>query len=96
MDCQAAQPQSFGIFRCVLIPKQPTEMEQAEYLQALQALLQDEIVEIDAAQKSPKLHYNSEQNVINLFAMVGCLNWIALRTRPDSMGDKPSSELDHT
>ena len=37
----------------------------------------------DAAQKSPKLHYNSEQTVINLFAIVGCLNWIALITHPD-------------
>ena len=46
--------------------------------------MQDEIVEIDATQKKNlKLHYDSEQNVINLPAIVGCLNWIALRTRPD-------------
>ena len=45
--------------------------------------MQDEIVEIDAAQKIPDVHYNSEHNVINLPAIVGCLNWIALRTRPD-------------
>ena len=51
---------------------------------SLQALLQDEIVEIDAVEKKKtKLHYNSEQNFINLPAIVGCLNWIALRTRPD-------------
>ena len=31
-----------------------------------------------------KPHYNSEQNLINLPAIVGCLNWIALRTRPDT------------
>ena len=65
------------------VPKQPAEAEQAEYFEALQALIQDEIVEIDAAQKSPKLHYKSGQNVINLPAIVGCLNWIALRTCPD-------------
>ena len=46
--------------------------------------MQDEIVEINATQKQNiKLHYNSEQNVINLPAIAGCLNWIALRTRPD-------------
>ena len=46
--------------------------------------MQDEIVEIDALEKkNTKLHYNSEQNLINLPAIVGCLNWIALRTRPD-------------
>ena len=54
-------------------------------MKSLQGLLQDEIVEIDAAEKkkNTKLHYNSEQNLINLPAIVGCLNWIALRTRPD-------------
>ena len=36
------------------VPKQPTEAEQSEYQAALQALIQDEIVEIDAAQKIPK------------------------------------------
>ena len=45
--------------------------------------MQDEIVEIDAAKKTPNVHYNSEHNVINLPAIVGCLNWIALRTRSD-------------
>ena len=71
----AAKPKS--------IPKQPAAEEQAEYLDALHALIQDDVVEIDAAQKSPKLHYNSEQNVITLPSTVGCLSWIALRTRPD-------------
>ena len=53
-------------------------------MKSLQVLLQDEIVEIDAVEKkNTKLHYISEQNLINLPAMVGCLNWIALRTRPD-------------
>ena len=62
----------------------PTEEERAEYLASLQALMQDEIVEIDAAQKkNTKLHYNSEQNLINLLAIVGCLDWFALRTRPE-------------
>ena len=55
-------------------PKQPTPEERAEYLEALQALVQDEIAEIDAAQKPLQLRYNSEQNVINLPAIVGCLN----------------------
>ena len=54
------------------------------FLAALQALVQEEIVEIDALKKEhTKLHYNSEQSLINLLAIVGCLNWIALRTRPD-------------
>ena len=62
----------------------PTEAERAEYFESLQALMQDETVEIDALEKkNTKLHYNSEQNLINLPAIVGCLNWIALRTRPD-------------
>ena len=49
-------------------------------LASLEALVQEEIVDIDA---NTKLHYNSEQNLINLPAIVGCLNWIALRSRPD-------------
>ena len=55
-----------------------------EHLQSLQALVQDEIIEADKVKKeNPKLHYNSDQSPINLPAIVGCLNWIALRTRPD-------------
>ena len=62
----------------------PTDAEYVEYMTALQSLLQDEIVEINAVEKkNTKLHYSSEQNLINLPAIVGCLNWIALRTRPD-------------
>ena len=62
----------------------PTEQEHAEYLAALQALMQDEIVDIYAVQKQKtKLRYNSGRNVINLPATVGCLSWIALKTRPD-------------
>ena len=46
--------------------------------------LQNDVIDADAAAKtSPKLHYNSDQVVINLPAIVGCLNWIALRSRPD-------------
>ena len=53
----------------------PTDAEYVEYMTSLQALLQDEIVEIDAVEKkSTKLHYNSEQDLINLPAIVGCLN----------------------
>ena len=53
----------------------PTEEEHAEYLASLQALVQEEIVETDALEKkNTKLHYNSEQNLINLPAIVGCLN----------------------
>ena len=63
--------------------KTATESEHADYLASPQALAQDKIVETNAAQKNPKLHYNSEQIVINLPAIVGCLSWIALRTRPD-------------
>ena len=62
----------------------PTDEEYAEYLASLQALVQDEIVEIDAVEKKNRnLHYKSEQNLINLPVIVGCLNWMALRTRPD-------------
>ena len=47
-------------------------------------LVQDEIIEADKVEKkNTKRHYNSEQNPINLPEIVGCLNWIALRTRPD-------------
>ena len=50
--------------------------------------MQEEIVEADCAadegkKVSPKLHYNSDQVPVNLPAIVGCLNWIALRTRPE-------------
>ena len=55
-----------------------------EYLQSLQALAHDDIIEADKVKTtSPKLHYNSDQVRVNLPAIVGCLNWIALRTRPD-------------
>ena len=37
----------------------------------------------DTVTGTPSVHYNSEPNVINLPASVGCLNWKALRTRPD-------------
>ena len=55
-----------------------------EYLQSLHALAVDDIIEADKVKTtSPKLHYNADQVPINLPAIVGCLNWIALRTRPD-------------
>ena len=55
-----------------------------EYLQSLHALAVDDIIEADKVKKSsPTLHYNSDQVPINLPAIVGCLNWIALCTRPD-------------
>ena len=57
---------------------QSTDEAIHEYLQSLQALIQDDI-----KKENPKLHYNSDQSPINLPAIVGCLNWIALRTRPD-------------
>ena len=61
-----------------------TDAATHEYLQALQALAQDEIIEADKVKTtSPKLHYNSDQVPVNLPAIVGCLKWIALRTRPD-------------
>ena len=53
-----------------------------EYLQSLQALAHDDIIEVDKVKStSPKLHYKSDQVLINLPGIVGCLNWIALRTR---------------
>ena len=61
-----------------------TDQAIQEYIQSLQALADDDIIEADKVKKtSPKLHYNSDQVPINLPAIVGCLNWIALRTRPD-------------
>ena len=55
-----------------------------EYLQSLHTLAVEDIIEADKVKKtSPKLHYNSDQVGINLPAIVGCLNWIPLRTRPD-------------
>ena len=61
-----------------------TDQAIQEYIQSLQALAEDDIIEADKLKKtSPKLHYNSDQVPINLPAIVGCLNWIALRTRPD-------------
>ena len=55
-----------------------------EYVESLQALTDEDIIEADKVKMtSPKLHYNSDQIPINLPAIVGCLNWIALRTRPD-------------
>ena len=56
----------------------------AEHLESLNALMADDVIDADAAVKaSPKLHYNSDRVVISLPAIVGCLNWIALRSRPD-------------
>ena len=56
----------------------------AEYLDSLQMLIAEDIIDAEvAAKSSPKLHFNSDQVVINLPAIVGCLNWIALRSRPD-------------
>ena len=52
----------------------------AEHLESLNALIADDVIDADtAAKSSPKLHYNSDQVAINLPAVVGCLNWIALR-----------------
>ena len=55
-----------------------------EHLESVHALIADHVIDADAAAKaSPKLHYNSDQVPSNLPAIVGCLNWIALRSRPD-------------
>ena len=57
----------------------------AEHLESLNALIANNVIDADtAAKSSPTLHYNSDQVVINLPAIVGCLNWIALRSRPDT------------
>ena len=66
-----------------------TDEASQEYLQSLQALVQEEIIEADKVKKeNPTLHYNSDQSPINLPAIVGCLNWIALRTRPGMHGQQ--------
>ena len=65
-------------------PQMSPDQAVAEHLESLHALIADDVIDADAAAKaSPKLHYNSDQVVINLPAIVGCLNWIALRSRPD-------------
>ena len=65
-------------------PQMSHDQAVAEHLESLHALIADDVIDADAAVKaSPKLHYNSDQVVINLPAIVGCLNWIALRSRPD-------------
>ena len=67
-------------------PSSTTSHDQtvAEYLESLQMLIAEDVIDAEvAAKSSPKLHYNSDQVVINLPAIVGCLNWIALRSRPD-------------
>ena len=54
---------------------QPTDEAIQEYLQSLQALVHDEIIEAGKVKKeNTKLHYKSEQAPINLPAVVGCLN----------------------
>ena len=61
-----------------------TDEEIQEYIQSLHALAHDDIIEVDKVKTtSPKLHYNSDQVSVNLPATVGCLNWTALRARPD-------------
>ena len=68
-----------------------------EYIQSLQALAHEDIIEADKVKTtSPELHYNSDQMPVNFPAIVGCLNWIALRTRPDIAGDQSSSKSYHT
>ena len=77
----------------------PTDAEFAEYMKSLQVLVQDEIIEADAVEKkNTKLHYNSEQTLINLPAIVGCLNWMDCTSHQarHSMGYKPCSTFDHT
>ena len=67
-------------------PSSTTSHDQtvAEYLDSLQMLIAEDIIDADAAARpNPRLHYNSDQVLINLPAIVGCLNWIALRSRPD-------------
>ena len=67
-------------------PSSTTSHDQivAEYLDSLQMLIAEDIIDAEvAARPNPRLHYNSDQVVINLPAIVGCLNWIALRSRPD-------------
>ena len=68
-----------------------------EYLQSLQALAHDDLIEAEKIKmSSPKLHYNSDQVPVNLPAIAGCLNWIALRQTRHCMGDKSSSKPDHS
>ena len=61
-----------------------TDQAFQENVDSLQVLADEDIIEADKVKtSSPKLHYSSDQQPINLPAIVGCLNWIALRTRPD-------------
>ena len=63
-------------------PQMSYDQAVAEHLESLHALMADDVIDADrVAMASPKLHYSSDQVVINLPAIVGCLNWIALRAR---------------
>ena len=65
-------------------PQMSHDQAVAEHLESLHALIADDVIDADkAATASPQLHYNSDQVVINMPAIAGCLNWIALRSRPD-------------
>ena len=69
-----------------------------EYLQSLQALAHEDIIEADKVKTtSPKLHYNSDQVPVNLPAILGLsqLDCTSHQAR-HCMGDKSSSEPDHT
>ena len=65
-------------------PQSSTDQAVQKYIQSLQTLVDDDVIEAGKVKtSSPKLHYNSDQVPINLPTIVRCLNWIALRTRPD-------------
>ena len=69
----------------------PTDAEFAEYMQSLQVLMQDEIIEADKVEKkNTKLPYQPTND-----------RWMSKLDCPSnqsrySMGSKPSSTFDHT
>ena len=60
---------------------QPDDVQ--AYTESLVQLCDELQIEMARCVSQPVAHYNSESVAINLPAIVGCLNWIALRTRPD-------------
>ena len=60
---------------------QPNDVQ--AYTESLVQVCEDLNIEMAGCVSEPVVHYNSESAAINLPAIVGCLNWIALRTRPD-------------
>ena len=80
-----ANQESFATLPGFLIKGHLLLREQTAYWEALHELFFEDMVDSNDTKFTPVMHYNSESqsNAINLLAIVRCLNWSALRTRPD-------------